>query len=230
VLVLLALVLPFCVVSALPASATAASEFVSRTNGARTSRGLRAYTARSDLASVAQRQAARMAAQRSLFHNPNLGSDVSGWRSLGENVGRGSSVSAIHDAFMASSSHRANILSGTFTEIGVGTATGGDGLLYVSEVFRQPNGATYTAPAPAPARTAPTRTTRTTRRTGPSRASRSAPRRPLPRVVAPPRRRVVPDPTLTNLRAAWRLYRKARPVSSVDRVVMYSRTGRLLVR
>lgn len=96
-LVLLSLVLPLCVISATPAHASATeSEFVSRTNSARTSRSLRAYAVRSDLVSIARRQAARMAASRRIYHNPNLASEVRGWRNVGENVGVGGSVSRIH--------------------------------------------------------------------------------------------------------------------------------------
>lgn len=216
---LLSVLLPLSVMSASPASASTSGEFVTRTNGARTSRGLRAYAVRSDLSSVAARQAARMASAQRIYHNPNLGSDVSGWSSLGENVGRGPSVSSIHDAFMASSGHRANILSTSFTEVGIGTARGSDGQIYVSEVFRRPTGAAYT---PAPRRTyAPAPR-------APQRASRSAIRtRPAPKVV-PRKPAVVVDRMPGRLAAAWALYRRTRPVDSVDRMVTYVRTSQLL--
>lgn len=218
--VLLVLLLPLAVFSTVPASASATeSEFVSRANSARTSRGLRAYPVRTDLVAVARRQAARMAAARRIYHNPNLASDVRGWRSVGENVGRGGSAARIHEAFMSSSGHRANILSGTFTEIGVGTARGGDGLIYVSQVFRRPTGTVTYAPAPTPRRTtAPAPTTR--------RASRGATRRPVPArpVVAKPAVNPVPG----RLKAAWLLYRRERPVSSLDHVLTYVRTAQLL--
>jgi hypothetical protein len=222
--VLIALLLPFFLVSVTPASAGTESEFVSRTNGARTSHGLRAYAVRSDLTSIARRQAARMAAARSLYHNPRLGSEVSNWRAVGENVGRGGSVSSIHSAFMASYEHRANILSGTFTEVGIGTAQGGDGLLYVSEVFRRPMNATYVAP--------PTRTARRTVTTY-RRASRSAPRRPLPHKAA--KKAAVPHlPSATALLRvridrAWLAYRRARPAGSMDHVMTYYRAAQLIV-
>ncbi|HEX8004751.1 MAG TPA: CAP domain-containing protein [Mycobacteriales bacterium] len=231
VFVLLALLLPLTFVSATPAQASATeSEFVSRANSARTSRGLRAYPVRSDLVSVARRQAARMAAARRIYHNPNLTSEVSNWRNVGENVGRGGSVSAIHSAFMGSSGHRANILSTTFVEIGVGTARGSDGLIYVSEVFRRPAG--YVPPATAPATTSPTRTTRTTRTTY-TRASRSAVRRPLPpaRPVVVVRRPPAKPASrlLGRVRAAYALYRTPRPpVGSIGRAVAYVRAATYL--
>ena len=231
VAVLLALVVPCTLLPLGAAHAGTESEFVSRINGARSSRGLRAYAARSDLASVARRHAARMAASGRIYHNPRLGSEVTGWRSVGENVGSGGSVSQIHQAFMASSSHRGNILSGTFTQVGVGTARSSNGTLYVSQVFRRPTGAgSYSAPAtrttvrrPAavPAYRTPTR---------PRRASRATARQPLapPRATAPRRPRVAVDPTPARLRAAWTAYRGDRPVGALDHAVTFVRTNRLV--
>lgn len=224
--VVLAVMLPFAVLTGTEASAGSESEFVSRTNGARSSYGVRAYGVRSDLASVARRQAARMAARHSIYHNPNLGSEVSNWSSVGENVGMGPSVSSIHSAFMNSSSHRSNILSTTFTEVGIGTATGSDGTIYVSEVFRTPMGASVYVPPPAPRRAPVVVHRRTTTR----RASRSAPRKPLaPKVVAPRKPAVRIVPASAKLPAAWRLYRRTRPVGSVDCALTYLRTSRVII-
>jgi hypothetical protein len=222
---LVALVVPFVLFSASPATASEESDFVYRTNSARTSRGLAAYGVRGDLTTVARRQAARMASSHTLYHNPNLGSEVGGWSAVGENVGEGGSVSSIQSAFMGSSSHRANILSSSFTEVGIGTAHSSDGMLWVSEVFRRPSGAVYTPPPP-PRRTTYTapRVVRRASRSGARRAlpSRAIPHRPVPRTV------VLPDRTRVRLTAAWALYHRARPVSSFDHVVMYFRTAQLL--
>ncbi|HVF04375.1 MAG TPA: CAP domain-containing protein [Frankiaceae bacterium] len=125
-----------------------ASAFVARANAARESRGLRPYVVRSDLIAVAARHSARMADKNSLYHNPNLGSEVDGWEIVGENVGTGGTVDAIHDAFMRSQKHRANILARDYTEIGVATVTDARGAIWVTQVFRLP----YRAPkAKAPA-------------------------------------------------------------------------------
>lgn len=231
--VLLALVVPFTLLPATAAQAGPESEFVSRANGARASRGLRVYAVRSDLAAVARRQAARMAASGRLYHNPNLGSEVSGWRNVGENVGRGRDVASIHNAFMSSSSHRGNILSTVFTEIGVGTARSSSGELFVSQVFRRPSSAksSYTPPAPAPAprpvvRPAPRPATQVTR---PQRASRAAVRRPATSTPRKPAaKKVVVDPTPARLRAAWTAYRTDRPAGSLDLAVAFLRTNRLI--
>jgi peptidoglycan hydrolase-like protein with peptidoglycan-binding domain len=121
-----------------------ADGFVSRINHARVNHGQRAYTVRADLVAVAQAQADRMAGQSRLFHNPDLTSDVAHWLAVGENVGVGPSVDAIADAFMHSPEHRANILDGDYTEVGVGTKMVGN-TLWVAEVFRKPSTTTSTA-------------------------------------------------------------------------------------
>jgi uncharacterized protein YkwD len=46
------------------------------------------------------------------------------WRECGENIGYNSTPEAMFDAWMKSSGHRANILSGNFREVGIGTNTG----------------------------------------------------------------------------------------------------------
>lgn len=159
---------------ATPARASSSSDLVAYTNSARDSRGLGTLSVRSDLARVAQRQAAWMAANRTLAHSNNLGGQVCCWKSIGENVGMGSSARQIFNAFMDSSSHRANILSGRYTQIGVGAARSSDGRLWVAQVFRQPSGSTPTsteANGPTPQRA--------------SRATSRAPLRVAPLVVRP---------------------------------------------
>lgn len=171
------------------------SQFVSATNSARGAHGLGRYAVAADLTSMARRWAAHMATHRQLAHNPSYASQACCWTALAENVGVGSTVSQIQRAFMNSSEHRANILSRTYTQVGIGTARGSDGRLYVDEVFRRPTNAgsartassAHTASAPrraAPAKVDSGKAAPASR--GADRASRSALRRP--RVVAHPRR------------------------------------------
>jgi len=145
--------------SLLLGSATAASaasadyDFLSKVNASRADHGLPALTMVSDLHSLATSWSAHMAAGgcgggEDICHNPNLTSDVSNWQAVGENVGVGPSVDAIETAFMNSPEHRANILDPDYTEIGIGTAVGKDGRLYVTQDFRQPMHST-TASAPS---------------------------------------------------------------------------------
>jgi uncharacterized protein YkwD len=113
--------------------------FVTDTNRARVNHDLRAYRVRDGMTRVAQRWAEWMARHRTIRHNPYLSSQIGNWRALGENVGAGRSEDPIQRAFMRSSPHRANILSRTYTQVGIGTARGSDGRLYVDEVFRRPS-------------------------------------------------------------------------------------------
>ena len=132
-----------------PAHADAGLEsaFVTAANDARAAQGLPALAVAGDLTSAARAHSGVMGNSANLHHNPNLGSSVGGWQKLGENVGRGPSVGAIHRALMDSPSHRANILGGDWTQIGVGVVVV-DGQVWVTQMFRQPVGAS--APAPKP--------------------------------------------------------------------------------
>lgn len=117
------------------ANSTLESQFVSKINAERTKRGLSALVAKSDLRSVARAHSDKMAAKGDIWHNPKLGSQVSGWRVLGENVGMGGSVNSLHTAFMNSPGHRANVLDRDYNQIGVGVTVDGDGTVFVTEVF-----------------------------------------------------------------------------------------------
>lgn len=110
---------------------------MSLVNGERAKRGLARLSIASDLMSVAHRHSAEMASRRRIYHDSGLTSEVRGWRAIGENVGRGSSASSVHSAFMGSSTHRSHILSSRYTQIGTGAVRGSDGNLYVTEVFVQ---------------------------------------------------------------------------------------------
>jgi cysteine-rich secretory family protein len=131
--ILLAVALPPSPIAS--ASSSNESRLVSLVNAERANRGLSKLSTASDLMSIAHRHSAQMASRRSIFHNSSLTSEVRGWRAIGENVGRGPTVSSVHNAFMSSSSHRAHILSGRYKQIGTGVVKGSDGYLYVTEVF-----------------------------------------------------------------------------------------------
>ncbi|HET9442459.1 MAG TPA: CAP domain-containing protein, partial [Acidimicrobiales bacterium] len=131
----------------------AAARFVELVNGERAGAGLGALAARGDLADLAVAHSQRMAAQGGIFHNDALFTSATksriGARTVGENVAVGGSVETIHRALMASSGHRANILGGAFTNVGVGVVVDG-GSLYVTEVFIA-SSAAAAQPAAAPA-------------------------------------------------------------------------------
>jgi hypothetical protein len=118
-------------------------------NSARVSAGLPALAVSGDLSTAARAQAGRMAASGTLAHTPNLPQVVCCWSNLGENVGVGGSASVLQAAFMASPEHRANILSSSYTQVGIGVVVDASGRMWVSEIFRRPSGS-VPPPAPAP--------------------------------------------------------------------------------
>ena len=82
----------------------------------------------------AQRWANKLARENRLYHS-NLASGVTGcWRNIGENVGYGGSIAAIHRAYMRSPSHRANILNSAYDRVGLGVARNGSRVFTV-QVF-----------------------------------------------------------------------------------------------
>lgn len=106
---------------------------------------------------AAAEHAARMAAAGDIWHNdeyPVLGGREMGADLVGENVGVGYTPEALHAAFMASATHRPNIMSGDFTHVGIGFARGTTGLVYVTQDFARLPGAApaaRVAGSPAPA-------------------------------------------------------------------------------
>ncbi|HEX9711475.1 MAG TPA: CAP domain-containing protein [Actinomycetota bacterium] len=132
-----ALTLGILSVAASSASALTSQEqaFVDRINAERRQRGLNTLVVKNDLADVARRHSRRMAAEGSIWHNPNLGNEVDGWQVIGENVGMGPSVESLHAAFMNSKPHRDNILYSSYNQIGVGNAVDESGTIYTTHVF-----------------------------------------------------------------------------------------------
>jgi hypothetical protein len=150
-----------------PPDPGAEGRFVALLNGARANAGLPPVAVSGDLVAAARQHAGAMADRGGLYHS-GAGSRVGGWTVISENVGRGSSVDHVDGMFMASGSHRANIVDGRVSQVGVGVTWSGS-TLYVTQIFRQPRGAVaspppaprprVTVPAPAPAPPPPTTTT-----------------------------------------------------------------------
>ncbi len=113
------------------------SSFRGYINGARMNHGLRTLHMGNRLVTIARRHSAEMAQANSLYHNPNLATDLRTvqFSIAGENVGVGPSLPILHDAFMASAPHRENVLRPQFEKVGVGVATGGDGRIWITIVF-----------------------------------------------------------------------------------------------
>ena len=125
---------------ALPAQAGVEESFVAEINAERAARGLEPLQIYGDLTDDARAHAAAMMSQDRIFHNPDLAAVTADWQALGENVGVGRSVRSLHDAFMSSPGHRANIL-GDYNYVGVGVITNDDDVLWVTVIFmRGPDG------------------------------------------------------------------------------------------
>jgi hypothetical protein len=136
---------------AVPAHASAESTFVSRINASRANAGLPPLQTHSDLVDDARAWSQRMLEAGAISHNPNLGSVTTGWESLGENVGVGPDEGTLHDAFMGSPGHKANIL-GDYTHVGVGVVSEPD-RMWVTVVFMK--AAVVEEPPPPPATVEP---------------------------------------------------------------------------
>ncbi|MFI7586114.1 CAP domain-containing protein [Spongisporangium articulatum] len=124
-----------------------AQQVVSLTNAERAKAGCGALTADSTLTSVAQAHSADMASHNYFSHNSQDGTTPFqrmsaagyGYRTAGENIAAGQPTpSAVVSAWMNSAGHRANILNCSFTEIGVGYATGGSYRTYWTQDFGTP--------------------------------------------------------------------------------------------
>lgn len=154
------------------------NSFVAKINAERSARGMNSLVVYWDLVDDARAHSDRMMSEDRLYHNPGLGSVTTGWYALGENVGVGPTVDVLHQAFMDSSGHRANIL-GDYNYVGVGVSVESETKMWVTVVFMDgpddlldpPETTTTTAPAttttPPPTTTttaapAPTPTTTTT--------------------------------------------------------------------
>lgn len=141
-------------------SSEAAARLLSLLNGERAAAGLTPFTMRADVTEIAAGWTTTMAERSHLAHNDAYFTKETRRRLdavlLGENVAYDGSVDAAHKALMASPPHRANILDGRFTVIGVAAQLHGS-TWWVTQNFLQPASAAAPATAaPAPAPAAPT--------------------------------------------------------------------------
>ena len=124
-------------------------DLVAMVNTARASAGAGPLAVRDDLTAVARAWSERMAREGRLYHNPSVGSQVCCWQGLSENVGYSYRGAAdVHKLFLESPGHRANIMNGGYSQVGIGTATDAQGRLWVTEVFRSPNSQAASLPGP----------------------------------------------------------------------------------
>jgi Cysteine-rich secretory protein family len=153
------------------------AQFVTLINQLRSSKGLGALAVNGRLTAEARAWSANMAAS-GLKENPDIAAGApSGWRSLGENVGAGSSVGQVEQAFVNSPSHYVNLVNPSFNQVGVGVVVS-NGTLWVTQDFMDgPLGAVAAAPPPSAPRPATS---------APRPPAPAAPPPPLPAAIEPP--------------------------------------------
>lgn len=106
---------------------------MSKINRVRANQGLRRLRPDKQVGVVARRHAKQMAANYSVFHDYNMGREITQWKSLAQNSGAAGSCKRAFWAFMKSPSHRSNIL-GTWRYMGVGVDKR-RGRVFVQQVF-----------------------------------------------------------------------------------------------
>ena len=141
---IIAVVTIICAFAYAEAASKTEQELFAAVNQARRAQGLPALKWDDSLATAARRHAAVMAAHGEAQHQfegePSLSARVKqagahyGW--LSENVIVGTSAEEVHDQFMNSANHRANILDKDMDSVGIGVIERG-GKLFAVEDFSQ---------------------------------------------------------------------------------------------
>jgi ribosomal protein L24E len=158
-IVLLVLLIGIGPAMAAPDPGSAESQFLGLLNDERVRAGHTPLTRDGALDGVAREWSTTMMREDRLYHRPNLVDAVDtrvtrSWTRIGENVGVGGSVERLHQAFMNSPGHKANVL-GAYNRVGVGVVVEGDGTIWVTFNFMNgpatgaPTGTVAAAPAPA---------------------------------------------------------------------------------
>lgn len=108
------------------------------TNESRMNHQVRRLDLHEQLSELARKHSLAMARRGTLFHTSDPSSYYlkgMNWRTWGENVGMtGGSIEGLQRAFMASPTHRANVLDRDFRRVAIGTVRV-DGVLWVTVFF-----------------------------------------------------------------------------------------------
>lgn len=140
------------------ASADPADEraFVAAVNAERAAAGLPALVVDGQLTDAARNWAQSMAAAGQISHAPDITVGVTAdWLKMGENVGVGPDVDSIMRAFMASPTHRANVVDPEFTHVGVGVVWANGAMYTVHRFMKVAASPATTAPPPPPTTASP---------------------------------------------------------------------------
>jgi len=93
-------------------------------NRSRAAAGLRPLSENVQLDVKADAWARRLRGECRLYHSRLADGAPATWRKLGENVGQGATIVQVHDAYLASPGHRANIMDPAFTSAGTAAVWG----------------------------------------------------------------------------------------------------------
>lgn len=105
-------------------------------NQTRAANGVPALQFNTMLYLKAQGWADHMARQGQLSHSRLTDHNWSStWTKLGENVGMAYSIEGVHNSFMNSPAHRANIVDRNYNRIGTGVHVSADGRVWVVQEF-----------------------------------------------------------------------------------------------
>lgn len=122
-------------------------EFVILLNAERVAAGLNELIPYEDLVDDAAFHTSEMLARGDIYHSSDLTKFTTGWQTIGENVGYGPNINKLHKAFMASPSHRANIM-GDYDRVGIASEIDSNGRIYVTVLFMKTLGGYVPAAAP----------------------------------------------------------------------------------
>ncbi len=128
----------------------AADHMLDLVNEVRAGEGLLPLEPAEDIAQVAERWSAEMAADRDMRHNPTFAEEICCWQITTENVAwsephrlwrPGDPVLRItdelHEALLNSPGHRANLLDDGVDQIGIGVFVDEDGNVWITQNFRR---------------------------------------------------------------------------------------------
>lgn len=143
-LLALTIVLHFPVNARADSSATAAEQTLFRLlNEDRARQGLPALILDAELSRIARIKSQDMVSNNYFAHtSPTYGNVRSmlnsfgvSFQSAGENIARSRSVYHSNAAFLSSEGHRRNMLSTTYTHVGIGVVVNSSGFVTVTEIF-----------------------------------------------------------------------------------------------
>jgi uncharacterized protein YkwD len=115
--------------AAAPSPAAAEQQFLQLLNRTRLDHRLAPLQSDPAIIPIAREWSASMSGSK-LAHRPDLRAQferrvTTAWQRIGENVGVGGEVAGLHDAFMRSPTHKANVV-GDFNRVGIGVVVKGD--------------------------------------------------------------------------------------------------------